>query len=117
MSDRDSDKMRVGGVISGRIESKVFDGLHPVHLEVNNESYMHNVPAGAESHFRLLIVSEQFEGKSSVQRHQAVYAILADEVRNDIHALGLQTLTPSEWQADQERNESPECLGGSEAET
>ncbi|MBO06686.1 MAG: BolA family transcriptional regulator, partial [Acidobacteria bacterium] len=50
-------------------------------------------------------------------RHQAVYAILADEVKNEIHALGLQTLTPSEWQADQERNESPECLGGSKAET
>ena len=53
MSDSGSDKLRGGGVISGRIESKVSDGLHPVHLEVNNESYMHNVPAGAESHFRL----------------------------------------------------------------
>ena len=51
-----------------------------------------------------------------MQRHQAVYAILADEVRNHIHALGLQTLTPGEWQTDQARNESPECLGGSKAE-
>ena len=117
MRDPNSDKMSVGGAMSRRIESKVFDGFHPVHLEVNNESYMHNVRAGAESHFRLLIVSEQFEGKSAVQRHQAVYAILADEVKNEIHALGLQTLTPSEWQADQERNESPECLGGGKAET
>ena len=103
--------------MSKRIESKVVDSFHPVHLEINDESYMHDVPAGSESHFRLLIVSEQFEGKSAVQRHQAVYSILADEVQNHIHALGLQTLTPSEWQKDQERNESPECLGGSKAET
>jgi len=98
------------------IESKVRAGLQPIHLEVIDESYMHSVPAGAESHFRLLIVSERFEGKSAVQRHQAVYAILADEVQNHIHALGLQTLTPGEWQTDQARNESPECLGGSKAE-
>ena len=104
------------GAMYRNIESKVLAGLQPVHLEVIDESYMHSVPAGAESHFRLLIVSEQFEGKSAVQRHQAVYAILADEVKNHIHALGLQTLTPGEWQTDQARNESPECLGGSKVE-
>ena len=104
------------GAMYRNIESKVLAGLRPVHLEVVDESYMHSVPAGAESHFRLLIVSERFEGKSAVQRHQAVYAILADEVKNHIHAIGLQTLTPSEWQTDQARNESPECLGGSKVE-
>lgn len=104
------------GAMYRNIESKVLAGLQPVHLEVIDESYMHSVPAGAESHFRLLVVSERFEGKSAVQRHQAIYAILADEVQNHIHALGLQTLTPDEWQTDQARNESPECLGGSKAE-
>ncbi len=104
------------GAMYRNIELKVLTGLRPVHLEVIDESYMHSVPAGAESHFRLLIVSERFEGKSAVQRHQAVYAILADEVKNHIHALGLQTLTPDEWRTDQARNESPECLGGSKVE-
>ncbi len=94
------------------IEAKVRAALDPTHLEVTDESYMHAVPEGAESHFRLLIVSEQFDGKSSVQRHQAVYAALADEMAHRIHALGLQTMTPAEWAADQARNESPECLGG-----
>ena len=104
------------GAMYRRIEAKVLDGMQPTHLEVVDESYMHSVPVGAESHFRLLIVADRFDGKSSVQRHQAVYALLADEVQNHIHALGLQTMTPAEWEADQARNESPECLGGSKAE-
>jgi len=99
-----------------RIESKVRDGFEPQHLEVTDESYMHGVPEGAESHFRLLVVSDKFDGLSAVQRHQAVYRLLADEVQNHIHALGLQTMTPEEWQTDRARNESPECLGGSKTE-
>jgi BolA protein len=98
------------------IETKVRAALHPTHLEVTDESYMHAVPEGAESHFRLLVVSEQFAGKTAVQRHQAVYAVLAEELKNHIHALGLQTMTPAEWAEDEARNSSPECLGGSKVE-
>jgi len=97
------------------IEAKVRHAFDPAHLEVTDESYMHSVPEGAESHFRLLIVSDVFEGKSAVQRHQAVYATLAEEVKHHIHALGLQTKTPAEWTADQARIASPECLGGGKA--
>lgn len=99
-----------------RVEAKVRGALAPEHLEVIDESTMHAVPEGAESHFRLLIVADAFEGKSAVQRHQAVYAVLAEEMRDHIHALGLQTLTPAEWATDPRRNESPECLGGSKVE-
>lgn len=102
--------------MKGTIESKVVAALQPEHLEIHDESHMHAVPPGAESHFRLLIVADAFEGKSPVQRHQAVYAALADEMRDHIHALGLQTMTPAEWTAGQQRNESPECLGGSKVE-
>ena len=101
------------GIMYRTIEAKVRDAFAPTHIEVTDESYMHDVPEGAESHFRVLVVSERFAGKSAVQRHQAVYAALADEVKNHIHALGLQTMTPAEWDDDQARNESPECLGGS----
>lgn len=109
-----------GGATAGRgmygtIERKIRQALDPTHLEVTDESYMHAVPPGAESHFRLLVVSQRFSGKSAVQRHQAVYAALADEMKDHIHALGLQTMTPSEWTADQARNHSPECLGGGKA--
>jgi BolA protein len=99
-----------------RIEAKVRGALAPTHLEITDESHMHAVPPGAESHFRLLVVAPAFEGKSAVQRHQAVYAALAEEMRDHIHALGLQTMTPAEWAADARRSESPECLGGSKVE-
>lgn len=101
------------GSMHRTIETKVRDAFAPTHIEVTDESYMHDVPEGAESHFRVLVVSERFVGKSAVQRHQSVYATLADEVKSHIHALGLQTMTPDEWAEDQARNESPECLGGS----
>ncbi len=102
------------GPMHGTIESKVRAALAPELLEITDESYMHNVPAGAESHFRLLIVSNAFEGQSLVQRHQAVYRALAEEMSGQIHALAMQTFTPSEWsESEQQRADSPECLGGS----
>lgn len=55
---------------------------------------------GDGQHFEALIVSAAFEGKSRVQRHQLVYAALGDRMRQEIHALSMRTLTPSEWQAD-----------------
>jgi len=103
----------VNGSMYRTIEIKVTDAFEPTYLEITDESYMHSVPEGAESHFRLLVVSREFEGQTAVQRHQAVYKALAVEVSNHIHALGLQTMTPTEWAADRARNESPECLGGS----
>lgn len=101
--------------MASRVEKKLRAALAPSHLEITDESTMHAVPEGAESHFRLVVVADAFEGLSAVQRHQVVYRALADEMRDHIHALGLQTMTPAEWAADQERNQSPECLGGSKA--
>ena len=100
-----------------QIETKIREALAPLHLEVANESHMHNVPPGSESHFKVVVVADVFEGRSLVLRHQAVNGALADELRDHIHALAIQTLTPSEWDA---RNgltpDSPLCLGGSEAD-
>ncbi len=100
------------------IEVKITASLAPTHLQVVNESYKHNVPAGSESHFKLVIVSGGFEGKSLLQRHQAVNAILQEELKRHIHALSMETLTAGEWQ---ERNgrtaPTPPCLGGSKADT
>ncbi len=102
------------GPMYSTIESKVHAALAPTLLEVTDESYMHSVPAGAESHFRLLIVSNAFEGQSLVQRHQAVYRALAEEMNGRIHALAMQTFTPAEWnEGGRQRANSPECLGGS----
>jgi acid stress-induced BolA-like protein IbaG/YrbA len=52
---------------------------------------------GDGQHFQALIVSPAFAGRSRVQRHQLVYAALGDRMREEIHALSMQTLTPEEW--------------------
>jgi len=51
---------------------------------------------GDGQHFQAVIVSTAFEGKSRVQRHQLVYKALGDRMREEIHALSMQTLTPEE---------------------
>ena len=51
---------------------------------------------GTEDHWRAKIVSSAFDGVSAVMRHRLVYKALADELRGPIHALALETLTPSE---------------------
>lgn len=99
--------------IESRIHSKLGAGFQPVHLEVINESYMHSVPPGSETHFKVVLASAQFAGKRQVQRHQAIYACLAEELQSGVHALALHTLSPEEWQASSHVPESPQCLGGS----
>ena len=95
------------------IERKIETGFAPAHLEVINESGMHNVPPGSESHFKLVIVSDRFQGEGRIKRHQAVNKTLAEELGGGIHALSLLTLTPDEWrQRDGAVARSPECRGG-----
>lgn len=84
----------------------------PVVLHVENESYMHSSGRGAESHFKLTVVSDKFEGKRAVARHQAVYACLAEELQNGVHALALHLYTVEEWEAiGGIVPNSPNCLG------
>ena len=54
---------------------------------------------GDGQHFQAVIVSGAFEGRNRVQRHQLVYKALGDRMREEIHALSMQTLTPEEWAA------------------
>jgi acid stress-induced BolA-like protein IbaG/YrbA len=54
---------------------------------------------GDGQHFQALVVAAGFAGKNRVQRHQMVYAALGDRMREEIHALSMQTLTPEEWRA------------------
>ena len=95
------------------IEEKIGAALAPAHLEVVNESHMHSVPPGSESHFRLVIVSDRFDDTPRVRRHQMVNGILESELRDSIHALSMQTLTAAEWEArGGQTMASPPCLGG-----
>jgi BolA protein len=100
------------------IETKIKSSMAPSHLEVINESHMHSVPPGSESHFRVVVVSDRFEDLALVQRHQAVNRILERELSEGVHALSLQTMTASEWaRRGGETLPSPPCLGGSKADT
>jgi len=99
------------------IETKILGALAPLHLEVINESHMHNVPPGSESHFKVIVVSPDFETKNRVQRHQTMNSLLADELAGPVHALSMQTHTPPEWEARGGRIiDSPACHGGSKAD-
>ncbi|AMG02682.1 BolA family protein [Vibrio mimicus] len=101
-------------MIQDVIEMKLRDELQPEFLKVINESDMHNVPRGSESHFKVTIVSDRFDGLRLVARHRLVNQTLADELANHIHALAIHTYTREEWQQkNQEIPESPMCLGGS----
>lgn len=100
--------------VQQQIETKLTGALPLAHIEVVNESYMHSVPPGSETHFKVVLVSPEFDGKRAVARHQLVYRVLADELAGPVHALALHTYTAQEWQ---QRNAaapaSPQCLGGS----
>jgi len=95
------------------IESKLREALAPDHLEVVNESGMHAVAPGSETHFRVVVVATVFAGKPRVAQHRMIYEILATERAEGVHALGIQTFTPAEYAADiAQRVESPPCAGG-----
>lgn len=96
-----------------RIERKLLEGLSPAHLEVINESHGHNVPRGSESHFRVIVVSESFEGQGRLARHRAINGLLAEELSGGIHALAIEAVTPGQWaDAGGPQLDAPPCRGG-----
>ena len=89
--------------IVDQMREKLVQAFDPEELIVTDESARHAGHAGArpggESHFDVRIVSRRFEGASRIERQRKVYAVLADELRQQVHALSLTTLTPAEaWQ-------------------
>lgn len=81
------------------IRERLQSTLAPASLDVIDDSHLHAGHAGARDgrgHFRVALVSTQFEGLSKVQRHQLVYRALGTLMQSDIHALGIQALTPAE---------------------
>jgi len=86
--------------IAERINKKLTEGLAPSLLEVVDESEKHKghggYREGGETHFHVTVVSDQFEGKSRVDRQRMVYALLAEEMAERVHALALTTKVPAE---------------------
>ena len=98
--------------IQANIEHKLASEYDAEVLQVENESHLHNVAPGSESHFKVTIVSSAFEDQKLIKRHRMVNSTLQQEMQQ-IHALALHTLTPEEWKARAGKiADSPKCRGG-----
>lgn len=94
------------------IEEKLTT-LDPMHLVVMNESGNHNVPSGSESHFKVTIVAQQFNGLRLIERHRQINDLLSEQLAGPIHALAIHAYTESDWNKRfGQAPMSPPCLGG-----
>lgn len=86
--------------VADTIRRKLADAFLPTRLDIRDDSRLHAGHAAAhpdgETHFSVEIVSRAFAGKSRVERQRLVYAALAEELKQRVHALALRTLTPDE---------------------
>jgi BolA protein len=86
--------------LQSRMREKLMLTLNPTRLDVVNESHLHaghgSSPDTGESHFRLLIVSGNFSGKSRIERHRIVNDLLRTELEDGVHALAIKALAPGE---------------------
>ncbi|MBU2568861.1 MAG: BolA family transcriptional regulator [Gammaproteobacteria bacterium] len=82
------------------IRKLLNDSLKPEQIEIIDNSASHAGHIGAQSgggHYHVTIVSDAFEGKTLVQRHQLIYKALGDMMKQQIHALGINAMSPSEY--------------------
>jgi BolA protein len=83
-----------------RMREKLMVALRPSRLDVVNESHLHaghsTSPGTGESHFRVLIVSNGFAGKTRVERHRMINDVLTDELKDGVHALAIKACAPGE---------------------
>ena len=73
------------------------------------------MPKGSESHFKVVVVSDIFEGKSIIDQHREVNSVLKEELKQ-IHALAIQTKTTKQWEIKQSEFKTPKCEGGEKKE-
>ena len=90
------------------MREKLMIELEPIRLDIVNESHLHaghqSSPATGESHFRILVISPKFAGKSRVDRHRMVNAAVAELLRGRVHALAIRALAPDESITEPERS-------------
>ena len=92
--------MSVHQTVRHTITNKLREAFTPESLDVTDESHLHEGHAGhrpgGETHFRVYIVSTAFEGKSRIERHRMINAILAAELEGSVHALAIKAQVPGE---------------------
>lgn len=101
-----------GGPVQRAVHAKLTRTFTPTYLRVDNESHMHAVPRGSETHFKVTVVAQTFEGMGLLARHRAVNTCLAEELKSGVHALSITARTPLQWEQDHTVAKSPACLGG-----
>jgi len=106
-------RYRLPVLVEQQIAAILEQKLAPKVLQVVNESSMHSVPKGSETHFKVVVVSSLFAGRTAVERHRQVYQALAGPLAGGVHALAITARTPEEWDASRAVAPSPPCLGGS----
>ena len=86
--------------VEASIHEKLVQALQSTRLDVVNESHLHaghrTSPGTGESHFRVLVVSQAFAGKSRIERHRMINDTLAAELKAKVHALAIKAYAPSE---------------------
>ncbi len=121
------------GPLATAIFAKLTQAFTPAHLEVLNESHMHAVAKGSETHFKVVVVAEQvsfvrlrqawfslhrllhipiqFEGVPLIDRHRSINNILAAEFAAGLHALSITAKSANQWAANNTVHKSPACAG------
>ena len=101
------------GPVGQQVKKKLLDKFIPSHLEIINESYMHSVPKGSETHFKVVVISDLFKGQNLLQRHRNIQECLQEEMKGGVHALSIVAKTEEDWTKNNTIAKSPACLGGS----
>ena len=96
------------GKIENNIKNLLIDAFNPSVLSIDNESHMHNVPEDSESHFKIVLVSRNFNGLTEVNRHKSVYKALGDTM-NSIHAISIHSFDENEYKNNPMILDSPNC--------
>jgi len=100
-------------IVQNTIQEKLDQRFQTDYLQVENESHNHSVPPNSETHFKVTLVCEEFEGLRLIQRHRLVNELLAEELSGPVHALAMHTYTPAQWaEKNQTSPTSAQCLGG-----
>lgn len=94
------------------IKSKLAQRFQESEIMVENESHNHAVPPNSETHFKVVIICDEFESMRLITRHRLVNDVLAEELAGPVHALAIHTFTKSQWiEKNNKSAKSPNCLG------
>ena len=92
-----------------KIKTLCCNSININSIDIINESHLHNTPLNSETHFKLIIVTDDFIGLKLIERHKKVHKDLADD-QDNIHALSMHLFTSEEFKDNKSDLESPQCV-------